>query len=58
MPIIRKVFDIGNSRAITLPKSWFTFYEKRTGQKISEVAIEVDKILKVEPILENKRNRF
>ena len=55
MPLVRKVFEIGNSKAITLPKSWFAFHEKETGQKIAEVAIEVDGILRVEPILEKKK---
>lgn len=54
MPIIRKVFEIGNSRAITIPKSWFEFIEKKTGQDILEVAIEVNHVLKIKPILSQK----
>jgi antitoxin component of MazEF toxin-antitoxin module len=49
MPIIRKVLEVGNSKAVTIPKSWFEFYEKETGQKISEVTIEVNRELKILP---------
>jgi antitoxin component of MazEF toxin-antitoxin module len=51
MPIIRKVIEVGNSKAVCIPKSWFEYYEKETGQKINEVAIEIDGILKIKPYL-------
>ena len=51
MPIIRKVIEVGNSKAVCLPKSWFEYYEKETGQRISQVAIEVNRVLKIEPLL-------
>jgi len=55
MPIIRKVFEIGNSRGITIPKSWFEFIEKESGEEIKEVAIEVNQVLKVSAILQKKK---
>ena len=50
MPIIRKVLDVGpTSKAVVLPKSWLEFYENKTGQKILEVAIEVNGKLTITP---------
>jgi hypothetical protein len=57
MPIIRKVMDLRTARAICLPKSWLEFYEKENGCNITEVAIEVNSILKVSPILPKKEDR-
>lgn len=54
MPIIRKIIQIGNSRAITLPKSWLEFSETEIGEEIKAVAIEVDKVLTISPILKQK----
>jgi len=51
MPIIRKVIEIGNSKAVCIPKSWFEYYEKETGGKIKEVAIEVNRVLRITPII-------
>jgi len=56
MPIIRKVFEIGNSRGITIPKSWFEFIEKESGKQIKEVAVEVNQVLKISAILSKKEN--
>jgi len=57
MPIIRKIVQVGTSRAVIIPKSWLQFYEKQTGQPVTEVAVEVNKILKIKPILNNKKRR-
>jgi len=54
MPIIRKVILVGNSKAVCIPKSWFEYYEKETGQKISEVTIEVNRELKILPYIPKK----
>ena len=54
MPIIRKVFEIGSSRAITIPKSWFEYFEKESGAEIYEVAIEVNRVLIITPIFKEK----
>jgi len=54
MPIIRKVVKVGDSRGMTIPKSWLEFLEKENGQEILEVAIEVDKVLTVSPIFPKK----
>ena len=50
MPIIRKVMKVGGiARGITLPKSWLDFAETESGCEVREVAIEVDRVLKIEP---------
>lgn len=56
MPIIRKIIDAGaTSKAVILPKSWLEYFEKEAGGPIEYVAMEVNRILKIEPILEKKR---
>lgn len=55
MPLIKKIFSVGpTSKAIVIPKSWLTYYEQQTGQKITELAMEVDRVLVVQPILSRK----
>lgn len=52
MPIIRKVIAAGKtSRAVILPKSWFDFYERESGHQINFVAIEVNRELRITPII-------
>jgi antitoxin component of MazEF toxin-antitoxin module len=50
-PIIRKIFQIGNSKAVCIPKDWLEYYEKETGTCIEAVAIEVNRILKIAPLI-------
>ena len=57
MPIIRKVIDIGHSKGITIPKSWFEYFRKETGVEVTEVTMEVNRILKVSPVLPKKQER-
>jgi len=57
MPIVRKVIEVGNSKAVCLPKGWLEYLEKQHGRAITEVAIEVDRVLKIAPILPEKRSK-
>jgi len=57
MPIIRRVFQIGHGKAITLPKSWLKYFERELGFEIKEVAIEVDRILKIEPYIPPEKRK-
>jgi antitoxin component of MazEF toxin-antitoxin module len=57
-PIIRKVVAVGDSKGITIPKSWLDFVERECGSTIEEVAIEVDKVLIVSPILPKKKQEI
>lgn len=53
MPIVRKLIGFGKtSRGVILPKTWLEYYEKETGRVIREVAIEVNKELRILPIIE------
>lgn len=51
MPLIRKVIQVGTSKAVSLPKSWLELIERKTGKTIKEVAVEVDGVLTIQPIL-------
>jgi hypothetical protein len=56
MPIIRKIIEVGKtSKGIILPKSWLEYYEKETGEKIEKVAMEVNRVLTITPLLEKKK---
>jgi hypothetical protein len=58
MPLIRKIIDAGKtSRAVIIPSSWLRFYEEQEGKPIEFVAMEVNRILKIEPILPKKEHR-
>ena len=54
MPIIRKVITLKTAKAVCLPKSWFDYYERQFGAEIKEVAIEVNNVLKIRPIFQEK----
>ena len=49
LPIIRKVIDVGGSKAVTIPKSWLEYYKDKMGQPIQKVTIEVNNILQIAP---------
>ena len=56
MPIIRKVIKAGpNSFAVTLPKTWLDLLERQTGEKITEVTLEVDGKITIEPLLHQSK---
>ncbi len=54
MPIVRKIIGIGGSRGITIPKDWLDWIERTTGERVIEVTIEVNGVLKVSPVLERR----
>lgn len=52
MPIIRKIIEVGKtSKAVIIPKSWLEYYEKNEGHTIETVAIEVNRVLKITPMI-------
>jgi len=51
MPIIRKVITLKTSKAICIPKRWLEYYERRCGEEIREVLVEVNDVLKISPLL-------
>jgi antitoxin component of MazEF toxin-antitoxin module len=50
MPIIRKILNVGDSKAITIPKSWIASAEENAGKKIVALALEVDRIITLRPV--------
>ena len=51
MPLVQKIIQIGDSRAVTIPASWLAYDERQKGQTIKEVAVEVNGKLTIRPIL-------
>jgi len=56
-PLIQKLIQVGDSRAVTIPKSWLAYYERQSGQCIKEVSVEVDGKLIIRPIIERAKDR-
>lgn len=52
MPIIRKLTTVGDSRGITLPKSWIESAEQETGRKMIAIALEVNHMITLQPVFE------
>jgi hypothetical protein len=51
MPLVRKVIKVGSSKAVTLPKDWIEYHEKKLRRPIEEVLVEVDEVLKIAPFV-------
>jgi antitoxin component of MazEF toxin-antitoxin module len=49
MALLRKIVQIGNSKAIVIPKQYFEFY-KLQGKEIKQVGLEIGEKLTIEPI--------
>ncbi len=52
MGLLRKIFNLGDSEGITLPKGWLDNIQRETGTRPTEVTIEVDGILKITPVIQ------
>jgi hypothetical protein len=50
MPLIQKVIQVGDSKAITIPKSWLEYYERQTGHNVNEVSVEITDKLVILPL--------
>jgi antitoxin component of MazEF toxin-antitoxin module len=57
MPIVRSIINVGNSKAVTIPKSWLTNAEDQTGRKIIALAMEVNGTITIQPIFEKEIKR-
>jgi len=51
LPLIRKIMQIGSSKAVSLPARWLDWYKRLYGAEPVEVAVEVDEVLIIRPIL-------
>jgi hypothetical protein len=54
MPILRKILNVGDSQAVTLPKSWLSNAEQGKGKKIVAVAMEVNGVITISPVFGEK----
>ncbi len=52
MPIIRSILNLGNSKAVTIPKSWLTNAEDQTGKKVIALAMDVNECITLQPVFE------
>ena len=41
MPLLKKLIDLGNSKAITIPKDWLDYYKERNGVELETVLMEI-----------------
>lgn len=57
MPIVRKLTTVGEARGITLPKSWILYTEELAGRKIVAIALEIDRVITLEPIFEKTKEK-
>jgi hypothetical protein len=57
MPVIRKVTTVGAAKGISLPKSWLEWIERETGQPLNEVLLEIDRTIKVIPLVPKKEEK-
>jgi hypothetical protein len=52
LPIVRKIISVGKtSKAVIIPKSWLTYLESEAGKPIENVAVEVNRVLKITAIV-------
>lgn len=58
MPIIRKISTHGDSRGVTLPASWLEYIERESGTTLKEVSMDVDSVITIKPVLDNKKERL
>jgi antitoxin component of MazEF toxin-antitoxin module len=54
MPILRKLTTVGDSRGLTLPKSWIDYLERKNQCRITEVELEVNGAIIVRAVLPKK----
>ena len=54
MPIQRRILNVGNSQAVTIPKSWLRTAEEVEGKKIIAIAMEVDGSIIMNPVFEKE----
>jgi antitoxin component of MazEF toxin-antitoxin module len=55
MPILRKILNVGDSQAVTIPKSWLRSAEDVEGKKVIAIAMEVDGSITLSPVFEKEQ---
>jgi len=57
MPLERKLIKVGNSRAVVIPPGWLRYYEKRSGEPIVSILMELNNVITIAiPMGKRKRN--
>lgn len=51
MPIIRKIIQLGTSKAVSLPKTWLDWIKREYGIEVTEVAMEVNHVIILQPVI-------
>ncbi len=54
MPIVRKLFRSGDSKCVSVPKSWIDSAEQKEGKRITAIEMEVDGTLVLSPVFEKE----
>jgi len=57
MPLIRRIIQVGNAKAVTIPKGWLDFWEDKLDGPVSKVAVEINHEMKILPFEEKKGGR-
>ena len=47
MPMIRKLIQVGSSKAVTIPPDWLEFYKRKFGREVEEVEMELNGEIKI-----------
>jgi len=55
MPLKRQLFEVGGSKAVTLPKSWIETAEESEGKRVIAISMEVNGCLILAPIFEKSK---
>lgn len=45
MPIPRKIVKIGGARYIAIPPAWLEYYEKKQGEPVKELLMELNNVI-------------
>jgi hypothetical protein len=51
------MLNVGDSKAVTIPKSWIVFAEEKAGRKIIALALEVDRVITLQPVFAKEERK-
>jgi antitoxin component of MazEF toxin-antitoxin module len=57
MPLIQKIIQIGDSKAVTIPKSWLKYCERQSGETLKEVSVEITDKIVISPMFNTNINQ-
>jgi hypothetical protein len=58
VPVIRKLTGVGDSRGVTLPKSWILNAEQEAGRKIVGISMEVNHVITLAPVFDKTETKI